>query len=199
MGKNRVYLEMMRRRKGNSSTKRVNTLSGMKRGFHGFFYGKPFNVFNTKNDPTKQFQTFGEDVVQVTPRGQVRINPGVPIVDSDFWGTSMFPYNYRPPIMSPQYLRHKLYQTAWKLGQVKNLTPSITKNFKTDMQFIINSLKKQYPFDYSNTWSKIGSSLNRAFSRAKSGVDLQSKLYDVIRELDFSTSRINFMATSPFR
>jgi len=198
MGRDRVYREMMiktNRREGSVSNREV---SGMRRGFQSFF-GKPFDVFATKNDPSNQFQTFGEDIVQVTPHGQVRINPGVPIVSSDFWGTSTFPFKYRPPLMSPQWLKHKLYQTAWKLGQVKNLNPNVTKNFKTDMQFIVDSLKKQYPFDYSNTWSKLGSSINRAFSRAKSGSDLQSRLYDVIRELDFNTSKINFMPYSPFQ
>jgi len=202
---NKVFRSLMKKNYGRIH-KRSGKVSGcievagmgMKKGFHGFFGGLPFSPFGPGMQPWGWQKEFNRQIGETTPSGSVRINPGVPIMSGDFYNTSYSPFQpYKPPMQSIDYLKHKMYETAWKLGRVKNVTPQMRQRFQGDLDFMINSLKQMYPFDYSNSFSKIKRSVDHAF-KSSSGNTINKGLMDAIYELDYWNRKIGYMNVSPF-
>lgn len=172
---------------------------GMRKGFEGFFGGLPFSPWGAGMKPWGWQKEFGGQIVESTPSGAFRINPGVPLYSGDTYNTSFWPYQpNKPPKQSMEYLKHKMYETAWKLGRVKNVTPQMKERFQGDLDFMINSLKQMYPFDCSNSFSKIRKSVNNAF-KTSSGNTINKGLMDAIYELDYWNRRVGYMNISPFQ
>jgi hypothetical protein len=160
--------------------KRLNTLSGMgmRKGFFGFFGGLPFSPWEAGMHPLGWQKIFQDSIVETTPSGAVRINPGVPKIESYSSPFSFSPYSF---------IKDKIYETAWKIGRVSNVSEEMKKRLIGDLNFSIDSYKRMYPFSKLN-FNKVNRSINNALKYSK-GSEIKNSLLDSIYVLDFLFNR----------
>ena len=108
------------------------------RSFYGFFRQMPSSVFETPRSEWGFTKKIGTNIINVTKKGQVRINPGLP---------KLFSNNLN--FENRNFLISKLYNTLFKLKGIDKLnlkkSNSIFKSLKKDLSFYINSLQKKLP------------------------------------------------------
>ena len=165
-------------------------VSGNKKGFWGFF--------NAPVDPFAVKKPYQDDLIRINEQGQVRLNPGIPIMNPDFYGTSYYPFQpYKPSTLSMDYLIHKMYNTAFILQNVPNVSDNIRQKYSNELNMLARNLQRMYPFDYKGI-PAIQRSLNHAFSnKVSSGGKIADNLFDVIREAD--RYRNIYLPATPFQ
>lgn len=145
----------------------------MKHSFFGFFGGLPFSPFSAESKPWGWTKTFGGKVVEMTPHGQVRIDKGLPnmLLEQDFFGSPS------------DYVGNKIYQASWRLKNIKNLDQNTKNVLIGDIRFLIESMKKMYPFD-SMDINKLLRSLARV-EKSKSGQEAKVLFDQLLDEMSF--------------